>query len=603
MVVSNNVWAEDAALILRLNQRIDSSPLASSPSFPELSPFPISNPFVHKMPPMAAPSTATEERLHLSSLFAYDALPNHQDLDSMTYNAKFTAGTGTDFYDCSLTSRRYALVGVACSSIFGYACFATGIVTLANHGVMGVTHMHLQPMYSIDSQLVEILALAFNLIVTLCTESIGFVHDISLRSALASESRLRFNTNLRLLTAARGWRNPNGALLNSISAILLIISYSSASLVFCLDFQWVFTEDESVALAGLPLLILGVALLLQVMIALSGMRAVKILTWSSSPFDLTAALVHHTQLTPATSRCMRCVSALEVFGDPARPSEIQPSAWHAHPSIRKVVISLWGIVAACAGWAVLIMYLWGKYADSNTGVTPVPLTTQTWSFIPNLQNGLVNRIEYVVPKIGIQWWILVFVNVAIVQGPLTPGLHCSELIANVIRDERQWRCATRRKGLKTATNPVKPIFTHPICLVLFVAKPFLHWMFGLSFYVSNTAEEEQEMQLAVGMLTAQIWNLCIALLIFACFFTFVALRRPRGPQPAAYGHVQTLANLVDEWSPVMWWGHKEDGIPYCHAGTSDHPLPDVKMDCVYAGSDAGALASEFRKRGAISTSG
>jgi hypothetical protein len=64
----------------------------------------------------------------------------------------------------------------------------------------------------------------------------------------------------------------------------------------------------------------------------------------------------------------------------------------------------------------------------------------------------------------------------------------------------------------------------------------------------------------------QIWNLCIALFTFACIFTFVALRRPRGPQPAAYGHLQTLANLVDEWSPVMWWGHKEDGIPYCHAG-------------------------------------
>src|SRR5258708_39056469 len=69
------------------------------------------------------------------------------------------------------------------------------------------------------------------------------------------------------------------------------------------------------------------------------------------------------------------------------------------------------------------------------------------------------------------------------------------------------------------------------------------------------------------MLTlVQIWNLCIALSIFACFFTLVTLRRPRGPQPAAYGHLQTLANLVDEWSPVMWWGHKEDGVPYCHAG-------------------------------------
>ncbi|KAJ8594486.1 hypothetical protein M405DRAFT_808898, partial [Rhizopogon salebrosus TDB-379] len=57
------------------------------------------------------------------------------------------------------------------------------------------------------------------------------------------------------------------------------------------------------------------------------------------------------------------------------------------------------------------------------------------------------------------------------------------------------------------------------------------------------------------------------LFIFACFCTVVALSRPRGPQPAAYGHLQTLANLVDEWSPVMWWGHKEDEIPYCHAGT------------------------------------
>ncbi|KAG2339012.1 hypothetical protein BDR05DRAFT_951451 [Suillus weaverae] len=401
----------------------------------------------------------------------------------------------------------------------------------------------------VDERPMEILALVLNLIVTLCTESIGFVHDISLRSALASECRLRFNTNLRLLTAARGWCNPNGILLNGISAVLLIISYSSASLVVCPDSQTTLnTSEEGVAIAGLRLLILGIALLLQVMIALSGMRAVKILTWSSSPFDLTAALVHHTQLTPTTFRCMRCVSDLDTDGGPARPSEIQPAAWDAHPSIRKVVISLWGIVAACAGWAALVMYIWDKY-DSMSPNAP---TTQTWSFIPDfltLQSGIIYRVS----------------------GPLTLGLHCSELIANVIRDERQWRCTSGKKGLRMATNPVKMIFTHPICLVLFIAKPFL-------------------LNLSVVMLNAQIWNLCTALFIFACFFTFVALRRPRGPQPAAYGHVQTLANLVDEWSPVIWRGHKDDGIPYCHAGTSDHPLPDVKMDCVYAGSGVESLA-------------
>ncbi|KAG2336670.1 hypothetical protein BDR05DRAFT_970906 [Suillus weaverae] len=54
--------------------------------------------------------------------------------------------------------------------------------------------------------------------------------------------------------------------------------------------------------------------------------------------------------------------------------------------------------------------------------------------------------------------------------------------------------------------------------------------------------------------------------IFACVFTLIALHRPHGSQPATYGHLQTLANLVGEWSPVMWWGHKVDRILYCHTG-------------------------------------
>ncbi|KAG1809754.1 uncharacterized protein HD556DRAFT_1522255 [Suillus plorans] len=521
---------------------------------------------------MAASSKPTEENWNPSSLLVYNALPGHQDFDSTISDMKSTADARTDFYDRSLTSRRYALVGLACSSIFSCLCIITGIVTVANHGTSGVTPLNIfeyHDVMAIGLGLIqvlplrgEILTLILDLFVTLCTESIGFVHGISLRSALASESRLRFNTNLRLLTAARGWYNPNGVFLNGISAVLLIIS-----------------------IAGFPLLILGVALLLQVMIALSAMRAVKILTWSSSPFELTAALVHHTQLTPATFRCMRRVSDLDMYGGPAKPPETQPSAWHAHPSIRKVVISLWVIVAACAGWAVLVMYFWDHFHLAQV-VPTSPLTLQTWSF---LRNFMDNYVIYDLPGDNLAAWIVVFVFTAVVQGPLTLGLHCSELIVNGIRDERQWRCATKKKGLSVATNPLKPIFIHPMCLILFIAKPFLHWMFGLSFSLALPAFDENMDALVMSMFTAQIWNLCIALFIFSCLFTFIALRRPHGPQPAAYGHLQTLANLVDEWSPVMWWGHKEDGIPYCHAGTSGHPLPDVKMDCVYAGSVAGSL--------------
>ncbi|KAG1828817.1 hypothetical protein EV424DRAFT_1383799 [Suillus variegatus] len=474
---------------------------------------------------------------------------------------------------------------MACSSIFSCLCIITGIVTLANHGSMGVTPLNM--VNDADSSQLplqtEILTLMLDLIVTLCTESIGFVHGISLRSALASESRLRFNTNLRLLTAARGWHNPNGALLNGISTVLLIISYSSASVAICLDqnannLETSFpTFYEGIAIAGIPLLILGIALLLQVMIALSAMQAVKILTWSSSPFDLTAALVHHTQLTPATLRCMHCVSDLDTYEGPAKPSETQPSTWHAHPSIRKVVIFLWVTVAACAAWAALV-----------TGISDRSLTLQTWSFFQNYDGyWMIYGLPTGSPEAA---WILLFVNIATFQGLLTLVLHCSELIVNVIRDERQWRCATRRQGLRVATNPLQQIFTHPLCLILFIAKPVLHWMFGLSFNIITGAfEESLSDRFSIYMFAAQIWNLCIALFILASFFTFVALRRLSGPQPAAYGHLQTLANLMDEWSPVMWWGHKEDGIPYCRAGTSDHPLPDVKMDCVYAGSGAGSL--------------
>ncbi|KAG0696728.1 hypothetical protein DFH29DRAFT_186074 [Suillus ampliporus] len=527
---------------------------------------------------MTASSKRTEENWHPSSLLAYNALPNYQhDSESIIFDPKSTAETGTNFYDRSLTSRRYALVGVACSTIVSCSCIIAGAVTLANHGVSGVTIM--VPRRNNLEQ--EILTLILNLIITLCTESIGIVHGISLRSALASESRLRFNTNLRLLTAVRGWSNPNGVLLNGIMAILLIISYSSSSLSICFDVQILngTRVEEYVGFAGLPVLLMGVALLLQVVIALSGLRAAEILTWSSSPFDLTAALVHHTQVTPVPFQCMRSVS--DVDRGPAKPSETQPSAWHAHPSIRKTTISLWGLVVLYAGWATLITCIWYKYDGYKSAF---PLTIQTWSFFFNtLSRSNYIQFQFAIEDVNVRGWILALVNLAVVQGPLTLGLHCSELIANIVRDERQWRCATGRKGLRVAMNPLKPIVTNPLCLALFFAKPLLHWMFGLSLNLYLAPYDESIVNFSISMGTAQMWNLCIALFVLASFFTFVALRRPRGPQPAAYGHLQTLANLVDEWSPVMWWGHKEDRIPYCHAGTSDHSLPDVKMDCVYAG--------------------
>ncbi|KAG2342533.1 hypothetical protein BDR05DRAFT_1000848 [Suillus weaverae] len=533
---------------------------------------------------MAITSKPTKTTWDPSSLFAYDPLPNQlDDSDSVTFDVK----SMPDFYDRSLTSRRYALAGVACASIVSCCCIVAGAIIMTVPG--GAVTVIPAGRSGITLQK-EMLVMSLNLIVTLCTDSTGFIHNISLRSALASESRLSFNSNLRLLTAARGWSNPNGALLNGIMVVLLIISYSSVSLVALTSYATPLMVSGDITveidIIGIPLLLLGVALLLQVVIALSGMRAAKILTWSSSSLGLTAALIRHTQLTPVRLRCMRSVSDFDVDGGPARPSETQPSAWHAHPSIRKVISSLWGLVIACAGWGALILYIHYTY-ESFTGT----ITWKSWSFFPDDQNFLYS-LNYPLAGGGIQWWIMAYVTLAIIQGPLTLCLHCSELIAN-------------------------SVFANPLCLGLLVAKPALReslapsfrcvflnkiindidWIFGLCFVfyaIVDHFDNANGVIIMINMYPMQIFNLCIMLFVFACFFTLVALRQRRGPQPAAYGHLQTLANLVDEWTPVMWWGHKEDGLPYCHAGTSDQLLPAVKMDCVYAGTSVGSHPSVSR---------
>ena len=434
-------------------------------------------------------STPAKQDWHPSSL-AYAAIPNPQDdFDSITPEAKSTAETGTDFYDLGRTSRRYALAGLVCSGIFSISCIIAGTVTIATRGGSGVIAYHL------TSRLQqEMLALVLNFIVTVCTESAGFAHGISLRSALASESRLRFNTNLRLLTAARGWRNPNGILLNGAMAILLILSYTLSS--FAIPSTVTINDDINGitmlgCIVGLPLLLLGVVLLLQAVIAFLGIRAVKILTWSSSPFDVTATLVHHIQLTPVPLRCMRGVSDVDVHGGPTKPFEVQPSAWHAHPSIRKVIISLWGLVVAYAVWAALVILIW------NNTIRKTQPYWELWSFFPTSSSKYLWFIFQVSWSVTAQLWTLCIAIVALVQGPLTLALHCSELIAGVIRDERYWRRATRRKGLRMKTARLNSFFTDPFSLVLFVAKPALResftllcintlsedldWMFGLSF--------------------------------------------------------------------------------------------------------------------------
>jgi hypothetical protein len=104
---------------------------------------------------------------------------------------------------------------------------------------------------------------------------------------------------------------------------------------------------------------------------------------------------------------------------------------------------------------------------------------------------------------------------------------------------------------------------------LFALKAGVHWMFGLAINL--------QFQLGVNMHPPQIFYFGAFTLAAAIFGLILSVWRPKGYLPASWGHIQTIADVVDEWadSGCMFWGEKYPG----YTGTSTHRLkqPDERM--------------------------
>jgi hypothetical protein len=122
-------------------------------------------------------------------------------------------------------------------------------------------------------------------------------------------------------------------------------------------------------------------------------------------------------------------------------------------------------------------------------------------------------------------------------------------------------------------------------LVLFALKLLLHWLYGLAVSVYFTE--------GIVMRLPQIFYLAGGATLLAVFATSCLTWRPKGPQPATFGHLQTLADLVDMWpgdGEKMFWGEKDlldatqrQDSPVWHAGTAAEPLEPVRFDKQYMG--------------------
>ncbi|KIJ52963.1 hypothetical protein M422DRAFT_775997 [Sphaerobolus stellatus SS14] len=548
------------------------------------------------------------------------------------------------------TSRISAFVGLGVSILFGLFCFVSGIAIVASkidpYPIIlpsswpgGYPTENILPVMAAifpDAGhrviLPELIRFAFTTMNTICTDAIGFVHATTQRSTLAlttvspvayktsigrEKTALHFNTNLRFFTVPKsrdiGFFHPNGSFLNLVMALLLILSYAAVSLSV-LQFTAVvstYPEDgsrpidcdntvtdaawKSICIFAAPLLILGTCILLKAAIVIAGLCRTRILSWSSSPLDTTAAVIVSGQVSPMSGRCMYSVldntspkirHSQNKSVPPKKPSSTQPSAWQSHRDIRRIVKVLWVLVVSCGAWGGIIVRTWHSASNArppNVSNKFLP-GLDSWSFIPtDKSNALVfgpscGPLSEPIPATS---WVICFIVLIVIQGALTMALHCCELIINVLRDENTWRKATTKEGTKPTINPIKAVVAFWPSVALQVAKPILHWMFGFCLslkaviaYVGDTTtyaspdDGNTQASLQVIMRSVQTWYFMIAFAVFSSLMTFLATRHPKGPQP---GH--------KEGEEYHYENMEKEIVHY--AGTSDKPLPPVSLDYLY----------------------
>jgi len=309
--------------------------------------------------------------------------------------------------------------------------------------------------------------------------------------------------------------------------------------------------------------------------------------WSSNPLDTVLACTYDDTstnlLVRKENRCMMSVHQRAEASRPCLPKWKQSPTFTAHPEVRWV---LWALVPLGAVWggAIYTMIIRGNV----NGVLG-----NSWSFIPRFTGTILPQDSCRAAKctdgtsvLNVGWTAdsgmkgnvgSIFV-IGTFQAGLTLALHCAELLVNLSRDEGIFRMAITPKGTDPRYNSIVAAFSSWQTIMLFLFKAAVHWLFGLS--INN------DYVLGVNLYPSQIFYFTGFALMVAIFATYVSLRGPKGPLPATFGHLQTMANLIDVWEDRMFWGHKEDhqrdGNPN-YAGTSEKRLPMPIRGELYGG--------------------
>ena len=494
------------------------------------------------------------------------------DATKMTYNHSTISVPESErarAYDRSLSTRRTCYAGLMLTWLIG----AAGAIAIAS--ILAASKARDDGILEtrISGRIVTLLLpLALAVIVTFCNECIGLIHTTTLRWALWQEGRLRFNSNLRLLTSAKRSR-PNAWYVNVLCIFMTAVSYTAAGGVALPQGE----DDDPVVAFSLPAIgVLSLGLSSQAAVATWALVVMKvdILSWSANPLN-NAFICHQHGLQHLNgfSLVSHQRSGANSVSRPIRPQGSQSSLGSSRPFARFIVSLQWIIVSLAVIWAV-IAHIIGGWRHSG---------------VSGLHRG--QAIEITFELYGLPGYVVSFVSIALslaLQLGFTFTLHCTELLVNVNRDERTWRKAADLKGNggDMASGAIRDACTSWETIILFALKIAVHWAFG----------EAVKVALGGGASTYQMWATCLFILaglstVLAIFGTFLCVQRRKGPQPTAYGHYQTLIDLVDDFGRhgSLFWGDKghlrwdDDGTEVRIAGTSSGitRLTPIRMNALY----------------------
>ncbi|OQE17899.1 hypothetical protein PENSTE_c019G04184 [Penicillium steckii] len=498
------------------------------------------------------------------------------------------------------SSTRHGCIGaIVTGMILSLFCLISGTYLLvAEREKLGVT-------VSLSSSGKEALSLAVNVVLALCTDGMMFVHSVSLRWALYREKRLEFNTNIRLFTSSKEF-GPNRWYINMIALLCLILSYAASSVLFVAAETKLqngyFTMINATALVALGLGLIGQSLIGIWCLVTSHKR---IPTWSSNPLNSALAVLQKGDLTHRPGRCMQPVHQRHASNQPTNPTKRQGNMFSVHSKVRYILGIMWALAFLAIAWPTAIALVLKAHADKSKSwdVTedaqcfefgfhwsPIPygchINEVNMALSPDLNNGMKYNSDY---SYGSQL-VLCVLFVCLIQTGQTIVLHCLELLVNLSRDENVWRQAYSEKkeasGTQRATNPFYAAVSSWENIVQFIAKAVMHWIIGQSLIPSFVWYDSTEYLydseglvpyyhygIFFEMHYARLLVYAILAVFLAAFGTYLAFKRPRGYQPVALGHLQTLIDLIDDWKTNrdgrMWWGDKTGSgdSEVRHAGT------------------------------------